>query len=155
MTTAYRYRSGILVVLGMLTSASVTACDSGCDTTVTAFAGTAHRTGSSAVAAEIHLDVSAKLTSGGKGVGVVRLVFDGMVAGENAVGAAGAVTDAGGIAHYSGPADYGLAKALTSVTTAQTFSYTAQAVVPGSTPDSSVCNLLDARSQRSELRYEP
>jgi hypothetical protein len=82
MTTAYRYGSGILVVLGMLTSASViAACDSGCDTTVTAFA--------------------------------------------------------------------------TSVTTAQTFSYTAQAVVPGSTPDSSVCNLLDARSQRSELRYEP
>jgi hypothetical protein len=106
-------------------------------------------------AAEIHLDVSAKLTSGGKGVGGVRIAFNGNVPDGYAVDADGAVTNADGVAHYSGLADYGLAKALTSVATAQTLSYSAQAVVAGSAPDSSVCNLLDARSEPARLWYKP
>ena len=156
MRATRRSRSSILVVLAMLTSSSViTACDSGCDTALTASAGTAHRTGSSVTGTGIHLDVSAKLTSGGKGVGGVRIAFDGTASGGNEVDAAGAITNADGIAHYSGPADYGLAKALAAVATARTFSYRAHVIVPGSTPDTRACNLLDARSAPAVLRYEP
>jgi hypothetical protein len=152
-----RCRFGFLAVLGLLipTSMAVTGCDSGCDTTMTASAGSAHRTGSDLAAAQIHLDVSAKLTSGGKGVAGVRIGFSVTAPGSAPTDAAGAVTDSDGVARFSGPADYGLARALTSVTAARTISYVAYTMVVGSTPDVRVCNLLTARSQPAELRYQP
>jgi hypothetical protein len=55
-----------------------------------------------------------------------------------AVDAAGAVTDTDGVAHYSGPADYELAYALTSATAPQTISYVARTQVLGSNPSTSV-----------------
>jgi hypothetical protein len=144
-------------MLSLLTpmSAAVTGCGSGCDTALTATVGTAHRTGTGAVAAQIQLDLSARLTSGGKGVGGVRIAFVGTLPGGAAVDAAGAVTDAEGVAHYSGPADYELAHALTSATTPQTISYVARTLVLGSNPSTSLCNLLTTRSQPADLRYQP
>jgi hypothetical protein len=146
-----------LAVLGLLASMStaVSACSTSCDTALTAATGTAHRTGNGAVAAQIQLDLSATLTSGGKGVGGVRIAFMGTLSGGNAVDAAGAVTDADGVAHYSGPADYELAQALTSARMPQTISYVAQTMAVGSTPNSSVCNLLSVRSQPADLHYQP
>ena len=113
------------------------------------------RPGLIAVAAQIQLDMSATLTSGGKGVGGVRIAFVGTLPGGTAVDAAGAVTDADGVARYSGPADYELAHALTSATTPQTISYVAQTQVLGSAPSTGICNLLTTHSQPADLRYQP
>lgn len=152
-----RSRLGVLAVLGLLTpmSTAVTGCASGCDTALTVTAGTAHRTGTGAVAAEIQLNVEARLTSGGKGVAGVRIAFTGTLPDGKAVDAAGAVTDADGVARYSGPADYELAQALTSDTAPETIRYAAQTTVLGSTPNISICNLLTTRSQSAELHYQP
>jgi len=136
-------------------SPAVSACSASCDTALTAAAGTAHRTGTGAVAAQIQLDLSAMLTSGGKGVGGVRIAFVGTLPNGKAVDAAGAVTGADGVAHYSGPADYELAQALTSATTPQTISYVAQTMALGSAPNGSVCNLLTTHSQPADLHYQP
>jgi len=156
---APKRRFGILLMAALLiptpVAVTVTGCGGGCDTKLTATAGTAHRTGSGPVAAEISLDLSARLTSDGKGVAGVRIAFTGIVPGGSRVDAAGAVTGADGVAHYSGPADYGLANALTSVTTAQTISYVAQPMTLGSTPDAHICNLLSTKSPPADLRYQP
>lgn len=157
MALARRRRPGVVAaaLLVVPTPVAVTGCSSACDTVLTAAPGTAHRTGPGAVAPEISLDLSARLTSGGKGVAGVRIAFTGMVPGAAPADAAGATTGADGVAHYVGPADYGLANALASVTTAQTVSYVAQPLTLGSTPDVHVCNLLSTKSQAAELRYQP
>lgn len=146
---------GFLAAVGLLIATLVAACGSGCDTALTVSAGTAHRTGSTPIMADIQLDVSARLTSGGRGIGGVRIGFIGIVPGNAPVGAGGAVTNADGVAHYSGPADAGLARALTPVTTARTIRYEAQTMVLGSNPSSDVCNLLSTHSQPADLRYQP
>ncbi|KAA2252402.1 hypothetical protein F0L68_35735 [Solihabitans fulvus] len=157
MAPVRRCRLGLLAAIGLLMPVPVAGCDSGCDTTLTATEGTAQRTGSGPVNAEIQLNVSATLTSGGRGVGGVRIAFDGIPpGGGDPVDAGGAVTDANGVARYSGPADAGLASALTPITTATTISYQAQPQVLGSNnPRTPVCNLLSARSPRANLRYRP
>lgn len=153
----WRSRLSILTMLTLLapTSTAVTGCDSGCDTALTVTAGTAHRTGIGAVTAQVQLNLEAKLTSGGKGVQGVRIAFVGTLPGGKAVDAAGAVTDADGIARYSGPADFELAQALTPDTTPQTISYFAQTLVLGSKPSPSVCNLLTTHSPPADLNYQP
>ena len=155
MAPARRGRLGFLIAVGLLLPIPVAGCGSGCDTMLTATAGTAHRTGSTRVMAQIQLDLSATLTSGGRGVGGVWIGFDGIVPGRSPDGAAGAVTDANGVAHYSGPADADLALALTPITTARAISYQARTMVLGSKPTRTVCNLLTTRSQPADLHYQP
>ncbi len=157
MGPARRPRLGFLTTLVLFAPlpAAVTGCESGCDTTLTVTAGAAHRTGAGSVMPQIQVDLSARLTSGGKGVGGVLISFIGITPRDDSATAASAVTDADGVAHYSGPASFSFAHALDSVTTPQTFSYVARTMVLGSKPDSGICNLVTTRSQPADLRYQP